>query len=297
MEYVGAYASGPTYQEGDIAVASDGIAYICVKPNTTTPPEPWTGITGPAGPTGPQGPQGPQGVKGDTGAASPLVPAVQNGKWLTGVGGAAVWAAITQDDLPANLGKKSSPAPNKDFNFAIENGWYAWSQDTDSIGPTINAPPTVYGEMQTVQLSAGNIRQIGYGHQSLDVWQRYCAGGTWSAWVQTQWTPTGWINFTVFTNGWHNYGSGFPPGRARRLANGLVVLSGLLQGGTDATDACNLPTGYGFEPDSYRHICGWCQDTVGSIRIQPSGVINLRALGAVTAYFTLDNVSYYPIAS
>lgn len=89
LAYLGDYAPA-TYKDGDIVVAEDGIAYMCVVDGTTTPPEPWpgTGIvstvgppgppgaTGPAGPQGiqgipgPEGPQGdvgPQGVKGDTG--------------------------------------------------------------------------------------------------------------------------------------------------------------------------------------------------------------------------------------
>lgn len=97
MEYVGPYVSGPPYKEGDIVVSDDGIAYICVKPNTTTPPEPWSGIYGPVGPPGPQGPQGPAGIQGPQGSG---LPAVQNDKWLTGVGGAAVWSDLP--NYPAN---------------------------------------------------------------------------------------------------------------------------------------------------------------------------------------------------
>lgn len=47
FEYVGAYVPATTYNDGDIAVASDGVAYVCTKDGTTTPPEPW-----PGGPTG-----------------------------------------------------------------------------------------------------------------------------------------------------------------------------------------------------------------------------------------------------
>ena len=66
IEYLGDYTSGPTYDDGDIVIAADGIAYMCVK-TTTTPPEPWPGIgiissQGPPGPEGPPGPQGPAGT-------------------------------------------------------------------------------------------------------------------------------------------------------------------------------------------------------------------------------------------
>ena len=43
LEYLGDYVSGPAYRDGDIVVASDGNAYMCVVDGTTTPPEPWPG--------------------------------------------------------------------------------------------------------------------------------------------------------------------------------------------------------------------------------------------------------------
>jgi hypothetical protein len=43
LEYLGDYVAGPAYQDGDIVVAADGNAYMCVVDGTTTPPEPWPG--------------------------------------------------------------------------------------------------------------------------------------------------------------------------------------------------------------------------------------------------------------
>jgi len=43
MEYLGDYVPA-TYNDGDIVVAADGIAYVCTKNGTTTPPEPWPGV-------------------------------------------------------------------------------------------------------------------------------------------------------------------------------------------------------------------------------------------------------------
>ena len=43
LEYLGDYVPA-TYNDGDIVVAADGIAYICTKSGVTTPPEPWPGI-------------------------------------------------------------------------------------------------------------------------------------------------------------------------------------------------------------------------------------------------------------
>jgi microcystin-dependent protein len=56
LDYLGNYAPGPTYNDGDIVIGPDGIAYMCVVDGTTTPPEPWPG-TG----MGAQGPGMPIG--------------------------------------------------------------------------------------------------------------------------------------------------------------------------------------------------------------------------------------------
>jgi hypothetical protein len=43
LEYLGNYVTPHTYNDGDIVVGSDGIAYLCTKDGTTTPPESWPG--------------------------------------------------------------------------------------------------------------------------------------------------------------------------------------------------------------------------------------------------------------
>ena len=72
LDYLGAFASGPVYNDGDIVIADDGIAYMCVVDGTTTPPEPWPGV-GIASPIGPPGPQGEKGDKGDPGTPATIV--------------------------------------------------------------------------------------------------------------------------------------------------------------------------------------------------------------------------------
>jgi hypothetical protein len=94
LDYLGNYVAGPVYNDGDIVVAADGIAYMCVVDGTTTPPEPWPGIgvstvvgpQGPAGPTGPQGIQGPIGNTGPQGIQGPQGP--------TGPSGASIPAGL-----------------------------------------------------------------------------------------------------------------------------------------------------------------------------------------------------------
>jgi hypothetical protein len=90
MEYWGAYSGSKTYNDGDCAIGADGILYMCVKNGTVgTAPVKWPGAGNPQGAIGPQGPAG-------VGIPTPVV----NGQWVKGVGGAAVWSALTLADIP-----------------------------------------------------------------------------------------------------------------------------------------------------------------------------------------------------
>jgi hypothetical protein len=87
LQYLGDYIDPPppeVYNDGDIVVAEDGIAYICVKDGTITPPEPWPGVgiataVGPPGPQGDPGTDGIDGTNGATGAVGPMGPAGPQG--------------------------------------------------------------------------------------------------------------------------------------------------------------------------------------------------------------------------
>jgi hypothetical protein len=73
LDYLGTYQPPVTYNDGDIVIGPDNIAYMCVVDGTTTPPEPWPGVgmASAVGPPGPIGPQGIQGVPGPTGPQGP----------------------------------------------------------------------------------------------------------------------------------------------------------------------------------------------------------------------------------
>ena len=101
LEYLGNYAAGPQYSDGDVIVAADGIAYLCVKP-TNSAPVAWPGVgiataKGDKGDPGPTGPQGPPGNDGATGPQGPIGP--QGPQGIQGIQGPAaptsVWTAFT----------------------------------------------------------------------------------------------------------------------------------------------------------------------------------------------------------
>lgn len=48
----------------------------------------------------------------------------------------------------------------------------------------------------------------------------------------------------AFQNGWTNYPAPYGPGRYRKLASGIVVMEGLITGGTESTTAFWLPAGW-----------------------------------------------------
>ena len=76
MTYRGDYVGTTTYNDGDIIVGPDGVIYLCVKNGTVgSSPAPFGAGFG--------------------GVPTPAV----NGQWNKGVGGAAVWAAITPADI------------------------------------------------------------------------------------------------------------------------------------------------------------------------------------------------------
>jgi hypothetical protein len=44
LDYLGNYVQGPVYNDGDIVIGQDGVAYMCTVDGTVTPPEPWPGV-------------------------------------------------------------------------------------------------------------------------------------------------------------------------------------------------------------------------------------------------------------
>jgi hypothetical protein len=213
--------------------AGDGTHHWLDLPYSTGGPGPQgpkgdkgdTGATGPTGPGGPPGATGPQGPKGDTGAAGPTgsagpqgppgagVPTpVVDGEWIKGVGGAAVWAPITDADLPPRIGV--TPAFVADLNAVTETGWFSYG-----VGSTANVPPgSDYGYVQVYAWpGVFAVRQIAYDFNTDRAWTRY-VGEPWTqTWpvadsaLPARLAPTSqYVNDCnlAITNGWFAVGAG-----------------------------------------------------------------------------------------
>lgn len=141
------------------------------------------GAPGPPGPIGATGaastvpgPVGPQGPAGAPAYPTPVV----NGQWIKGVGGAAVWSAIADADVPAiATGRLSASSLTiADYNNAINNGWYFATPGTP------NQPPVNdwYAIASVMVDGFGSCRQTAYAYQSDSVFMRRLKDGAWGAW-------------------------------------------------------------------------------------------------------------------
>jgi hypothetical protein len=221
LRYDGAFVAG-TYNDGDIVIGSDGVAYLCVVNNTTTAPTSWSGVVGPVGPAGPQGAQGPAGVAGPAGAG---IPTVQNNKWIKGSGGAAVWSDISQPDLPSNLRDQALPPLNNDANNATAAGWYRLDSGA------INGPDSAnYFQLFVMNLYNNQIRQVAWQIGTERSYVRRQDSATWQPWYPTGiiQPDSGWTTMSLGA-GYAHYGTPYGPGRYRKLADGMVICEGLIQ--------------------------------------------------------------------
>ena len=94
-----------------------------------------------------------------------------------------------------------------------------------------------------------------------------------------------------FANGWQNYGVPFGPARYRRLLDGLVVLEGLIQGGTAGNHAFYLPPGYRLQyaPRHFFTARSANPTSWGILWVYPSGIVVPEAIG----WTALDGVKFY----
>lgn len=100
--------------------------------------------------------------------------------------------------------------------------------------------------------------------------------------ADTVWHPLAYVN------SWADYGAPYGPAGYRKLSSGLVVLKGLVQGGT-ASGIATLPAGYrpGFQP----LFCMQTSPNVACrIDITTTGVISHT--GGNNGWISLDGITF-----
>jgi hypothetical protein len=162
LDYLGAYDPAVTYNDGDFVIGVDGVTYVCVVDGTIgVAPTAW--------------------ASGQWGIPQPVV----NGQFIKGSGGAAVWTAISDADVPAiasggRLYANGSAMPGANYNNATADGFY-YGIPTDA-----NCPPNAtYYAVQVYNItSTGNVRQIAYAYPNDNVYmRRQQDGGAWGPWI------------------------------------------------------------------------------------------------------------------
>lgn len=190
LEYLGNFAAGPLYSDGDIVVGPDNIAYICVKA-TNNPPVTWPGVgiataqgppgpIGPAGPTGATGPQGPIGPQGPAGGA---IAAAQY--WLvapfSGLTNAVALNALANGYVKSTAGVPSTVAtiPLTDTtgtlpdarltnNVALKNIDNSFVAQTLATGTLINGANSIFNFLDPTSPTDGKRwRFINYGTSNI----------------------------------------------------------------------------------------------------------------------------------
>jgi hypothetical protein len=149
LDYKGDYVAG-TYNDGDILIAPDGIAYMCTKNGVTTPPEPWPGIgiASAVGPKGDTGSQGIQGVKGDTGSTGSQGPAGVTNPFQLG----HTWALV--GDVSAISTLPSMFVPLRAGQAAVLVGIRAKIGSGTSVGVQVRRNGSNVGSVITVNTTA-----------------------------------------------------------------------------------------------------------------------------------------------
>lgn len=184
IEYHGDFVPpGPVYNDGDVVIGPDGVAYLCVKNNVTSTPIPWPGVgiataVGPTGPTGPAGASGGDAVVDATywtSTSHAVLQAERNfGALPTGYVKSTVAGAISTPSTVAiipiadggtgasnasqartNLGLGTMAVQNAD-NVAITGGLMAGTHSGDGAALTnLNAAALAFGLVSTARLGSG----------------------------------------------------------------------------------------------------------------------------------------------
>jgi hypothetical protein len=103
----------------------------------------------------------------------------------------------------------------------------------------------------------------------------------------------------LLVNGWKTYNEQnavswdrFAQPRAQRLHSGIVVLSGLVAGGSTATDTAILTLPVGYRPDTDMLFPVNNADTAKVVRVKANGEVQVQSSSWVSGYASLDGIAY-----
>lgn len=102
-------------------------------------------------------------------------------------------------------------------------------------------------------------------------------------------SDTGWLTPTLL-NGWTNYLAGHPPVGYRKLANGLVLLQGLLAGTGTAQICFVLPAG--FRPLYILHMPTIQVSAIGYSHVRPNGEVTVNPYTPVPGWYSFNGITF-----
>ncbi len=109
-------------------------------------------------------------------------------------------------------------------------------------------------------------------------------------------SPFGYVCITiplwatpVLQNGWTNYGSGYSTAGFTKTSSGLIVLKGLVKGGSGVI--LNLPVGY-RPTDRLIFLTSTNPNAAGRVDIETNGNVSMQV--GSNGWFALDNIRFMP---
>ena len=234
LEYVGNFAAGPLYSDGDIVIGPDNIAYLCVRP-TSNPPVTWPGVgmASAVGPPGPAGPPGPGSLTATFWLATPDAELV-NARPLNGLGTGYVRSTAGEPSVVATIPLTDTTGTLPDnrltSNVALKN------IDNHFVAQTFASSSSIIGANSLLTFNDPNSpvngkvwRVLSYSNSNFYIESLNDAQSA----VQTQYifSPNGYLSATGFIGN----GANISNINAGNITAGVINTARLGTGTADAT--------------------------------------------------------------
>jgi Tfp pilus assembly protein PilE len=96
----------------------------------------------------------------------------------------------------------------------------------------------------------------------------------------------------VLQNGWGDYNTGFASSAYTKTSGGLIVLKGLIKGGTAVADSNIAVLPVGYRPANTLMFAVSTNSTTGRLDIRPDGTVRFEV--GSNAWFSLDGINFMP---